>query len=124
MRIGFVGSTDLTEYQRVVVGALTEALIEWYRSFDGLLTVVSGGAPGVDTVAELDAIALGVPTDIIRPKNWRWEPEGFKARNILIAESVEELWVIRSKQSKTFGSGWTGEYYEKISGRKAKWVTV
>jgi hypothetical protein len=57
------------------------------------LVVVSGACPkgGADIWAVEEAKKLGIETLEFVPKNSRWEPEGFKARNIQIAESCDEL---------------------------------
>jgi predicted Rossmann fold nucleotide-binding protein DprA/Smf involved in DNA uptake len=76
--------------------------------------IVSGGAPGVDTLAERIAIVRGIPRSIHRPEHRRWKPDGFEARNRLIAEECTHLLRISSRTSLTYGSGWTANYAEKI----------
>jgi hypothetical protein len=53
--------------------------------------VVSGACPlgGVDVWAIQEAEALGIETQEFPPANSRWEPDGFKARNIQIAEAAD-----------------------------------
>jgi predicted Rossmann fold nucleotide-binding protein DprA/Smf involved in DNA uptake len=72
--------------------------------------VISGGAPGIDTIAEELAVELGIPTEIFLPENNRWAPRGYKARNILIAETCKRLLCVRHEDSATYGSGWTADY--------------
>lgn len=76
--------------------------------------IISGMALGIDSIAEyvaktvLDLNFKGYP-----PKNPVWEPDGFKARNIEIAETCTRLLCIRHYNSNTYGSGWTADYAER-----------
>lgn len=116
--VGIVGSTYLSDDQTYVATRLiTMVLLSEAVDAPAGICVVSGGADGTDTLAEVAAEILGYPTKIFLPDNRRWEPDGFKARNILIAEKSDVLYCIRSRQSQTYGSGWTADYYEKTTGR-------
>lgn len=79
--------------------------------------VTSGCAPGVDTIAEKEARRRGIPFRAFPPKYKRWEPEGFKERNIQIAEYCTHLFRIANRDSKTYGSGWTYDYATKLGRR-------
>jgi len=114
-----VGSTEFPERDSMqfarwlIVGAITDLEPD---------KVISGGAEGIDTLAEKTAVALGYTeadgTMVVhRPKFRRWEPDGFKARNVLIAKDCTHLLRIYRPGSKTYGSGWTADYAERI-GRK------
>lgn len=82
--------------------------------------VVSGGSPygGVDTWAREIAGHLGYTLENGRfvehlPRHRRWEPDGFKARNILVATGpTTHLLSIRCHASRTYGAGWTADYAE------------
>jgi hypothetical protein len=50
----------------------------------------------------------------LAPKYRRWEPEGFKARNIEIANTADEMLCIRNPGSSTYGSGWTADYMDTL----------
>lgn len=83
--------------------------------------IISGGAAGIDTTAEEIARLWGYSENnaekrlvIHRPKNRRWEPDGFKDRNLLIAQECTHLLAIRCRQSVTYGSGWTADQAEKL----------
>lgn len=76
--------------------------------------IVSGGAAGVDTLAEVGAGFYGIPFQAFLPKHQRWEPDGFRDRNIQIAEACTHLVRIANWNSKTYGSGWTHDYARKI----------
>lgn len=113
MRLAIVGSVDLTDDQYEAAVYLVTAVVLATRPD----SVVTGGAKGVDTIAIKVANARGILLDVRLPDVPRWG--AFKARNIEIAERCDELIAIRSLQSKTYGSGWTADYAEKI-GRKVR----
>lgn len=85
--------------------------------------IISGGAPGIDTLADLYADAAGIPFVPHLPKNKRWKPDGFADRNLLIAEDCTHLLAIRHPKSKTYGSGWTADRAEEM-GRSVRRVTL
>jgi len=70
---------------------------------------ISGGADGMDKLAESFADRLNIPKRIYLPENKRWAPNGFKDRNLKIATDCTHLLCIRDKTSKTYGSGWTSD---------------
>lgn len=78
------------------------------------LKIVSGGAVGIDSLAEQIAAEEGFDFEKFLPENRRWAPNGYKARNMQIAETCSHLLCIRTSQSKTYGSGWTADYAEKL----------
>lgn len=77
-----------------------EAILRYYPAL-----VISGGAAGVDTIAETAALGLGYPFKKFPPegKGWLW----YKKRNLAMAKACTRLVRIVSKRSKTYGSGWT-----------------
>lgn len=118
MKLAIVGSVDLTDKQREDAAFLITCILLGYNPS----LVISGGAAGIDTMAVAAADKWGTETREIRPDVNQWDPpgdRGFKVRNIEIAEACDELVAIRSLQSKTYGSGWTADYAEKI-GRKVR----
>jgi hypothetical protein len=84
---------------------------------------VSGGAPGVDIIIEDYCEELDRGFRRFLPENPRWEPSGYKARNILIAEACDELMCIRDSGSPTYGSGWTADYTETL-GKPVTRITI
>lgn len=86
--------------------------VAYAKGIEKMRFISGGEESGVDTWAEMKAISFGWDTRIHLPltKNW----EGFKARNILIANDADVLYAIRSRTSTTFGSGWTANYAEKL----------
>lgn len=110
MILAIVGSTDVTTTQAHTAMLLINGLILSYED----PKVISGGAAGIDTIVEGTARNQGCFHRKFLPKFARWEPEGFKDRNMLIAQACDVLWSFRSEQSKTYGSGWTADYAESI----------
>lgn len=110
MILAIVGSTDLTIPQRFTAKLVIRGLILQYDA----PPVISGGAYGIDQIAEGIALAHHCWKHKHLPKYARWEPEGYKDRNMLIAHECTVLWSIRNKHSKTYGSGWTADYAESI----------
>lgn len=85
--------------------------------------VVSGGAVGVDSIAAAVARAAGVEVTEFLPRHRRWEPEGFKARNIVVAGACTRLLAIRCAESRTYGSGYTRDLAGK-QGKPTRTVVV
>lgn len=99
MKLAIVGSTSLIGKEEVY--KIIEEVIEKYKPS----TIISGGAKGVDSMAEEVAKKRGISTEIFLPKVNRWE--GYKERNLQIAKGCDVLVRIAARDSKTYGSGWT-----------------
>jgi hypothetical protein len=112
--LAIVGATELQADQRAV--NLIENAIERY----GPSLVISGGAPGIDTMSIEAADRRGIPWREYLPDVKSWEGKwfddgdqgshwlkGFKDRNLEIAEACTHLVRIAFKKSKTYGSGFT-----------------
>lgn len=109
--LAIIGSTDWRGAEAAFAEA--EALIADILTRDRPDEVISGGAVGIDTAAVGIAESMGIPTRVFRPQFRRWAPNGFKARNTLIVQECTRLVAIRSKVSKTYGSGWTADLAER-----------
>ena len=99
--IGFVGAGEnkFTELGKCKAIGLIQSIIEDVKRRSTNLVVVSGRSPmgGIDIWAEECAKAYGLETDIKAPKVHQWNPPdgyGYKARNIDIAKTSDELYVI------------------------------
>lgn len=102
VKLAVVGSTSLVDHP--VARDIIETAIRIYNAD----AIVSGGAPGIDSLAEKICKELGLEPRIYRPTVRRWHGEGgFKCRNILIANDCDRLVRIVSSKSKTYGSGFT-----------------
>ena len=84
--------------------------------------ILSGGAKGVDEMADMWACGFGIGTKIYRPQIYQWAG-GFKERNMRIADECDVLYAILSPKSKTYGAGWTADYAEKI-GKEVHRITI
>lgn len=116
MRLAIVGSVNITPHQRGLASVIIDGFLYSYEPH----AVISGGANGIDSLAEGRVFAwnrdnhLSILFEEFLPKNQRWEPEGFKDRNLLIAQGCDSLLCIRTKQSTTYGSGWTADQAERL----------
>ncbi len=110
-KLAIVGSRHLTTQQADLVHVIIDAVLDDYPD-DAV--ICSGGAPGVDTMAITRAHQAGRTTRLFLPHHQRWEPDGYKARNMLIASWCDDLVAIMATDSKTFGSGWTANYAESL----------
>lgn len=113
--LAVVGSV---EFERPEADVLAAQIIATWLSTLQPIRVVSGGAKGVDTIAKEIGGHFGYRIDNgsfveYLPKHRRWEPDGFKARNILVADDCTHLLSIRCHASRTYGSGWTADYAER-----------
>lgn len=107
MKLAIVGSVSLAGSPRAM--AAVDEILDRYKP----TLVVSGGAIGVDTMAVARAAERRIKTKIFLPKVARWH-DGFKPRNIQIAEACDALVRIYDPASKTYGSGWTRDYARKL----------
>lgn len=130
--LAIVGSRDVPDYQSSSL--VKQAILEHKPKL-----VVSGGAVGVDTIAMVVARELGIPTMEFLPELSTWDheawllkeaieifdehgaqikvPGGYKQRNMKVAEVCDCLVRISSATTKTYGSGWTADYAERIGKR-------
>jgi hypothetical protein len=80
---------------------------------EGVLTrrrpnlIVSGAAPGIDALAATMARERDIELREFPPAHPRWEPDGYKQRNDLIADSCTRLMRIACRWATTYGSGYT-----------------
>jgi hypothetical protein len=122
VKLAIVGSTLLN-------GPRSRAIILDAIQRHGATCIVSGGAKGIDSLAETIADELGLAKDIRAPEVQRWEDKvvsaplplkgvvrkGFKTRNLEIASRCDALVRIgladadqmRLKGRITYGSGFT-----------------
>jgi predicted Rossmann fold nucleotide-binding protein DprA/Smf involved in DNA uptake len=75
---------------------------------------ITGDAEGIDALCQQWCAVEDRWCDALSPEKRQWKPDGFEARNILIARRCDELLCIRDPLSKTYGSGWTADYAEQI----------
>ena len=96
MKIAIVGASRLTGNEeadtRKACGLVLNQMI---REHGSDLTLVSGGASGVDTIAETTACGLGIKCEIHRPAEKNWD--AYKVRNIKIAEDCDVIYCFPTK---------------------------
>ena len=102
-----------------IVGSVSlEGNEEAYKIIDtfienfGLDKIISGGAVGIDSMSIEIAMSYNIPFEEFLPVRQCW-PE-FKKRNLLIAQKCTHLLRIVSKNSKTYGSGWTRDRVKEL----------
>lgn len=116
MNKAIVGSRTLEHHLRarqLVTRLIAEARQQYGRD----LVIISGGAIGIDRMAEDDARRLGISCTVYRPKGVGWP--AYKARNDLIAEACDELDCIWDPNSKTSGCLYTADK-AKALGKKVE----
>lgn len=98
MKIAIVGASKLNDNEdrdvRQFIALMLKSRMD--QSLTGDITVISGGARGVDTCAEEVAIGLGIKTHIFKPEVEQWLGEGcligYKDRNIQIAKECDVIY--------------------------------
>jgi hypothetical protein len=123
--LAIVGSRDFAPGRLAASGA--EYAIEGIRdAFDAHKPrlFVSGGAVGIDTMAEREADRRGIPKDILLPTVKRFHGSGgYQERDRWIAEKCEHLVRISSTVTTSYGSGFTADYAEEL-GKQVERVLV
>lgn len=109
MRLAVVGSVKVNEEQEKLAHAVIQGVFLYYVPS----LVISGGAEGIDTIAEEEAMLMNLQTRIHLPKEDNWH-KGYKPRNLEIAGDCTHLLCIRTQQSTTYGSGWTADRAEEL----------
>lgn len=106
MKLAIVGSVCLKDNE--AAQDKIEFVIGTYKPTE----VVSGGAKGIDTMAVEYAKSIGIATKEYLPRAKGWNH--YRVRNIQIARYCDRLVRIYSTKSKTYGSGWTKDFAEKL----------
>lgn len=122
MRLAIVGSSRFAhpDARRYAV-ALIDATLARHRPE----VILSGGAAGVDSWAAEQAITAGYTETngrlvVHRPAHRRWQPDGYKDRNLKIVADCTHLLAIRCAAARTYGSGWTADRAEEAGRQVAR----
>jgi hypothetical protein len=94
--------------------AYAELLISYEVLGEDWTSFVTGDAPGIDAMAKRICDENMKPCQVLAPQSRRWEPDGFKARNIRIATIADEMLCIRDPGTGTYGSGWTADHMDSL----------
>ena len=125
MKVGIVGAEESkwTKEQKKIAKEKILDIIRWHQAHivddeiivDNDFALVSGHSPkgGVDIWVEEIAREMKVRMIIYPPKKFQWEPDGYKQRNILIAENSDTLYVF-SPKGVWNGGLWTANYAESL----------
>jgi len=133
--LAIVGSRGVPDYQ-------SESIIKQTILEHSPRVIVSGGSGSVDFAAARAAKSMGISLIQFLPskRTWDWDgtgepedivtangmdiivPGGFKQRNQKIAEMCDCLVRIASMNTKTYGSGWTADYAEKLGKRVSRFT--
>lgn len=98
MKLAIIGSRTFTDYEY-----LKERVLSMIESVDEIECIISGGAKGVDTLAEIFAKEFNIKTEIYLPQ---WDVYGKAAgmiRNKTIIDSATKViafWDNKSKGTK------------------------
>jgi hypothetical protein len=123
--LGIVGSAHLGPDQGAAAWRLVQMIVaahQWQQNqpdspYVHGVVVVSGASPkgGVDIMAARAGHAAGFEVLEYAPAKNQWDgPDGYKARNVLIAARSDVLYRVATRVSNTYGSGWTADYAEKL----------
>lgn len=117
MKLAIVGSTRLEgskDAYQTILNFVSERA-------DVVTEIVSGGARGVDSIAEMmSEDILHKQATVFKPEYQAWP--AFKKRNLQIAEYCDALLRVVSHKSKTYGSGWTRDRAKEMG--KPTWEVV
>lgn len=111
MKLAIVGSAKLTKPQQFQAARIIGRLIRCHKP----TVILSGGASGVDAIAQLTANIYGIEYEGHHPITQRWKgPGGFEERNREIAESCDRLTRIVIPRATTYGSGYTRDLADAL----------
>jgi hypothetical protein len=94
MKIAVSGSRTIDTYGDVLT-ALKKS--PWFPRDEGM--VITGGADGVDSLAERIAESYGIETMSIEPRYDEWGPKAPLKRNVTIVERADALVAVWDGQS-------------------------
>jgi len=103
MRLAIVGSRSLDGHPDAL--RVIRAVLDAYQAHHPDLTVISGGAVGIDRMAAAEARQRGLQVVEHVPAGATWRH--YRERNLRIANDCDELVRIADPRSRTHGSGFT-----------------
>ena len=121
--VGIVGSRKRFEQKKIREILRHFSLI--YNDLDQDITVVSGGARGIDTDAGIVANELGIPIIVFKPNRAEYSTKGndiYFERNKLIAEKSDYLFAF--PLNRKGGTMNTVKYFTDIHGKDTKRLKI
>jgi predicted Rossmann fold nucleotide-binding protein DprA/Smf involved in DNA uptake len=115
--LAIVGARELDKKDNEKAKTIIRLSIEQLRPS----LVISGGAIGIDTLAESIALELEIPTKIYLPSVKKWA--GYKERNDLIAKNCTHLLRIVPIDYSSGGSLYTFRIAKEL-GKKVKNIEI
>lgn len=99
MKIAIVGASKLDENEERDAQQFCGSMMShWMMDYKDELIIISGGAKGIDSIAQQVAENFQIKVQIFKPEIHKWEDEGgktgFKTRNIEIAEECDRLYCL------------------------------
>ena len=97
-KVAIVGTSNVPEWRKKDFKPVVNEAIDWGIQKYGKthLTIVSGGAPGVDSIAEECCKERGIDFMAIKPEVEQWKDSfgrrGYRTRNTIIAKTVCKLY--------------------------------
>ena len=110
MKLGITGSRSNTEFDFT---ALFSRQVKEFNFFLGrrrITSLITGGASGIDTLAEKCAKKLNIPCQIIRPDYSRYHRNAPLKRNLQIIEKCDALLVIWNGSPASRGTVYTASH--------------
>ncbi len=114
MNVAIVGTSKLTDSEKIGCKRLINHILSSYNLAE--LVIVSGGAPGVDTIAEEVAKEKGLKTKIFKPKGT--DTKDYMIRNAEIALECNDLYCLSTpvKDTACYHHGETAKDHQKTAG--------
>lgn len=121
MKIAIVGASRLTpDEDRDAHQFCGMHMNRWKAEYGDDLVIVSGGAKGVDTIAEECAKQLDIKTLIIKPDVEQWDDNafliGYKTRNENIVIECDKLWCLPASYRNTLCYHCNSKDHERCGG--------
>jgi hypothetical protein len=111
-RLAIVGSREFSAWWKIPAAA---GIIAHVLTTLPIAEVISGGAPGIDEMAEAGAVSAGLAFRAELPEVKSWDAAGgYRDRNERIAQCCTHLLSIRCSNARTYGSGWTADRAETL----------
>jgi len=96
VKVAIVGSSRLDEGERERARVIIKDILKEYKHHDEIIT---GDANGIDELVRSFAYDCNCMT-VIEAKEQQWKPNGYRERNVKIAEEADRVYTIATKNIK------------------------